>query len=218
MCEYTLEEQEQNRILIKECKKLMESMGVNMEDSIIPPHLQELHDAVENHQDVNRLRVALDNLTSSIDEIFDLEDKETALHIACEYSSLPCVELLLERGANILVKNALGETPLHISSQSGDTKIVELLVNHATKHNIIKRVLQSVNDDGSTPLHESTSGGDAHIDVVRVLLAAGASTKTTNTINGKKPWQLAKRNSEIRSLLKKKQLTVMMEGKKKIKK
>ncbi|XP_047331837.1 ankyrin-1-like [Impatiens glandulifera] len=198
--EHTLEEQEEYRILIKECKELMESMGDDMDDSIIPPHLQELNDAVENHQDVNRLRLALDNLTSDIDEPF-YDDKETALHVACEYGSLPCVELLLDRGANKQAKNACGETPLHIASYCGDTEIVELLLNRAANQNTKNSMLRSLNKEGSTPLHEAASGGDENIDVVRVLLAAGASTEKTNYKN-----KLAKHNTQIRSLLKKKPL------------
>ncbi|XWS59605.1 hypothetical protein CRYUN_Cryun08bG0136500 [Craigia yunnanensis] len=100
----------------------------------------------------------IDNLNGSIDE--PVEDGDTALHLACLYGFLPCVQLLLERGANFEAKDEDGAVPLHDACAGGGTNGV-----------CLKRMLDSV---------DAEARGE-HVDVIWLLLANGASPTNTNT-------------------------------------
>ncbi|XVF76359.1 hypothetical protein PTKIN_Ptkin13bG0260300 [Pterospermum kingtungense] len=174
---------------------LFEENGLEMDlevEADIPPHLRDLAAAVQLG-DLNALRLALDNLNGSINE--PVEDGDTALHLACLYGYLPCVQLLLERGANLEAKDEDGAVPLHDACAGGFTEIVQLLLDraNATDTGCLKRMLDSVDSEGDTPLHHAARG--EHVDVIRLLLANGASPTKTN-IYGKIPRQLAEPETE----------------------
>ncbi|KAK6943887.1 Ankyrin repeat [Dillenia turbinata] len=160
-----------------------------------PPHLRELAAAAQLG-DVNALRHALDTLDGSIDK--PVEDGDTALHLTCLYGHLPCVQLLLERGANLESKDEEGAIPLHDSCASGFTEIVQLLISSTDSSEVVKRMLETVDVEGDTPLHHAARG--EHVDIIRLLLASGASP-TTQNIYGKVPSELADPNTEARRVL-----------------
>ncbi|XP_059667564.1 uncharacterized protein LOC132312987 [Cornus florida] len=164
-------------------------------DSDTPPHLRDLATAAELG-DVNALRHALDNLRGNIDE--PVEDGDTALHLTCLYGHLPCVQLLLERGASLEVKDEDGGTPLHDACAGGYTEVVQLLISSANDPECVKRMLESVDVEGDTPLHNAARG--EHLNVIRFLLVNGASPVKTN-ISGKAPSELADPGTEARRIL-----------------
>ncbi|OIV89168.1 hypothetical protein TanjilG_25689 [Lupinus angustifolius] len=175
---------------------LFEEEGiVDFVDSDTPPHLRDLSAAAQLG-DVVALRLALDNLTGSIDE--PVEDGDTALHLTCLYGHLECVQLLLERGANLEAKDDDGAIPLHDACAGGFTEIVQLLFNRANGAERIKRMLESVDSEGDTPLHHAARG--EHVDVIRLLLSNGASPTKTN-LYGKTPAELPDLGTDARRLL-----------------
>ncbi|CAL0299341.1 unnamed protein product [Lupinus luteus] len=175
---------------------LFEEEGiVDFVDSDTPPHLHDLSAAAQLG-DVVALRLALDNLTDSIDE--PVEDGDTALHLTCLYGHLECVQLLLERGANLEAKDDDGAIPLHDACAGGFTVIVQLLLNRANDAERIKRMLESVDSEGDTPLHHAARG--EHVDVIRLLLSNGASPTKTN-LYGKTPAELPDPGTDARRLL-----------------
>ncbi|CAM8878845.1 unnamed protein product [Rhodiola kirilowii] len=175
---------------------LLEDEGlIGVEESDIPPHLRDLAAAAQLG-DVNALRQALDNLTGSLDE--PVEDGDTALHLTCLYGYLPCVQLLLERGACLEAKDEDGAIPLHDACAGGFKEIVQLLINHAPDSDCVMRMLDSVDAEGDTPLHHAARG--EHLDVIRLLLASGASPTKTNTY-GKTPGDLAEPDTEVKRVL-----------------
>ncbi|XP_067011388.2 uncharacterized protein [Anabrus simplex] len=58
---------------------------------------------------------------------------DTPLHIAVEKKNYRIVELLLEKGVNMNVKNRNGDTPLSIAEKYGYKEIVKLLQDYASK-------------------------------------------------------------------------------------
>ncbi|KAK9158654.1 hypothetical protein Scep_005228 [Stephania cephalantha] len=175
---------------------LFEDQGFVYEiDADTPPHLRALAEAAQLGN-VEALRDALDNLNGSIDE--PLEDGDTALHLTCLYGYLPCVELLLQRGANLETKDEDGAIPLHDACAGGFTQIVQLLINWPNDSDIVKRMLNTVDAEGDTPLHHAARG--EHVDVVQLLLVTGASPTKTN-LYGKTPADLADLETEARRVL-----------------
>ncbi|KAK7267796.1 hypothetical protein RIF29_20475 [Crotalaria pallida] len=180
----------------EEDNALFEEEGiVDFVDSDTPPHLRDLS-AASQLGDAQALRLALDNLTGSIDE--PVEDGDTALHLTCLYGHLECVQLLLERGANMEAKDDDDAIPLHDACAGGYTEIVQLLLNRANDAEHIKRMLESVDSEGDTPLHHAARG--EHVDVIRLLLSKGASLTKTNLF-GKTPAELPDQGTEAKRLL-----------------
>ncbi|KAJ1392208.1 Ankyrin repeat [Sesbania bispinosa] len=181
----------------EEANALFEEEGlIEFEEEIdTPPHLRALSRAAQRG-DVHALRLALDNLNGSIDE--PVEDGDTALHLTCLYGHLECVQLLIERGANLEAKDEEGGIPLHDACAGGFTEIVQLLLNSANNTERIKRMLESVDSEGDTPLHHAARG--EHVDVIRLLLCNGASTTKTN-LYGKIPAELPDHDTDARRLL-----------------
>jgi len=159
---------------------------------------QELRAAMDAAEvgDVNALRLALDNLSDSIDQ--PAEDGDTALHLACLYGYTPCVQLLLERRASLDSKDEDGAIPLHDACAGGYLDIVQALLNAAENKDHIKRLLDTADVDGDTPLHHAARG--EHLEVVQVLLNAGASPILTNVL-GKTAADLAESGTEVWQVL-----------------
>ncbi|XP_022983109.1 tankyrase-2 [Cucurbita maxima] len=180
----------------EEDNALFEENGVIEFDSDTPPHLRALATAAQLG-DVNGLRTAIDNLTmGSINDA--VEDGDTVLHLTCLYGHLPCVQLLVERGANLEVQDEDGAIPLHDACAGGYVEIVQFLINSANGTDGVKRMLESVDAEGDTPLHHAARG--EHAAVVRLLLASGASPTKENTY-GKAPTELADPGTEARTIL-----------------
>ncbi|OJJ42481.1 hypothetical protein ASPZODRAFT_76746, partial [Penicilliopsis zonata CBS 506.65] len=73
------------------------------------------------------------------------------------------INLLIQRGANVNVHNARGQTPLHIAAQQGDLNTVSLLLaSYPIDVNARDR-------SGCTPLHLASENG--HAQVVSLLVA-----------------------------------------------
>ncbi|XP_020519515.1 ankyrin repeat domain-containing protein 1-like isoform X4 [Amborella trichopoda] len=117
------------------------------------------------------------NLDGSID--VPLEGGYTALHLTCMLGFLPCVQLLLERGANLEVASGLLRMfPLHSACKGGSTEVVEFLINTVPYSEVVKRILNTGDKDGDTPLHLAALGG--HLELVPLLVREGASLTAAN--------------------------------------
>ncbi|XP_011077298.1 tankyrase-2 [Sesamum indicum] len=176
-----------------------EGMELAEEDDIghseIPLHLRPLVSAAESG-DLNALRLALESFNGNIDE--PMEDGDTLLHLTCLYGHLPCVQFLLERGADLEAKDEDGGIPLHDACAGGYTQIAQLIISRASDPERVKRMLETVDTEGDTPLHHAARG--EYGNVIRLLLAHGASPTRTN-IYGKTPTELADPGTEARRIL-----------------
>ena len=76
------------------------------------------------------------------------------------------VRFLLDKGANVEVKNIIDRTPLHNAAKKGYSDIVNLLIERGADVN-------GKDFFGSTALHEASKEG--HLGTVKVLLEKGAN-------------------------------------------
>ena len=75
------------------------------------------------------------------------KDSKTALHLAAQIGNLEAVEILINRGADLLALTSKKKTPLHLAAASGNVDIVKLLLSKDVPPNI-------QNESRHTPLHE----------------------------------------------------------------
>jgi ankyrin repeat protein len=99
----------------------------------------------------------------------------TPLITAVEYEKLDVVKSLLSRGANPNLQTKNGVTALHIAAGAGALDIVYALIASS----ICEIEIRDPNKKGNTPLLWATQKN--HVEVVQVLLEAGANPEARNT-------------------------------------
>ena len=98
---------------------------------------------------------------------------DTCLHVATFAGHSDVVQLLLERGANPNIRNAMLCTPLHSSMYDFEATATKLLLEHGADVNARNR-------DDITPLHVQFSHFHWEFNVANVLIAAGADVNVVN--------------------------------------
>jgi len=99
------------------------------------------------------------NLTSAV-------DGKSALHYLCINDRfLPLVEKLHAIGANLEIKNHVGDTPLHFAVKAHSIEMINFLITRKCDVNV-------VNDGGRSPLHIASMLGNQ--EIIALLLKAGA--------------------------------------------
>ena len=91
----------------------------------------------------------------------DIEDNETALHVAVQKKATDVVQVLIDAGADIDIQNNEDESLLHAACDSGALDIVKMLVRAGTG-------VRAVDDQGRTCLMLAACSG--HTETVRYLL------------------------------------------------
>lgn len=87
------------------------------------------------------------------------KDKDTALSIAVRSKSVDCVKLLLDKGADVSLRNKSDSSPLMISCKIGSLNIMKELLNHGANVNE-KNIL------GDTPLKIAQMNGNSELAMV----------------------------------------------------
>ncbi|KAM3600595.1 uncharacterized protein V6R79_025588 [Siganus canaliculatus] len=118
------------------------------------------------------------------------ERGETALLVAIHREHLPCVQVLLERGADPDITNYDRETPLYIACERSSAALVAVLLNHGAAVNT--HCLQ-----GWTALQEAV--GRNNVEICEMLLKAGAKLNLTN-IYGISPLFTAAQSGQLATL------------------
>ena len=109
----------------------------------------------------------INEILSYLDNNHDININEqgkfgrTALYYACRNGSLDLIQILLDKGANIELRNHHGFTPIYCASLHNQPHIIQLL--HDYGGNIYK-----TDAGGLSPLHIAAEKG--YIKVVKILL------------------------------------------------
>ena len=105
--------------------------------------------------DVEELIIALNQGDNSTNW-YKNKNGHTALHFAAYRGFTNIVEILLNRGIDIISKDNDGDTALHLAAQEGHINIVEMLLNRGIDIN-------SKDNHGYTALHWAAQEG--HINI-----------------------------------------------------
>src|SRR4030095_3210972 len=129
-----------------------------------PP--SKIFEAVKNN-DIKEVKSLLDQKAdpNSIDE-----DGDHLLMYAALYSSIECMQLLIEKGSNVNAKNDLDESALMWSIH--DLAKIKLLIQHGADINAKAKT-------GNTPLLIA-SVGHGKYDAVKLLIDKGADVLAVN--------------------------------------
>lgn len=87
-------------------------------------------------------------------------------HCGCAKGQFETVKLLNARGANLWLRNARGDLPVHEAAGSGRIELVEWLLQQKPNH------INSSSNDGRTILH--IAAGNDNIDMCKMLIEKGA--------------------------------------------
>ncbi|CDO94781.1 unnamed protein product [Kluyveromyces dobzhanskii CBS 2104] len=85
----------------------------------------------------------------------------TALHLACSKKHLSVVQLLIDRGASVRIKDKLDQLPLHRAAASGSTGIVSILCDQ-------KSPVNTKDKNGWLPLFHALAEGRGDVAVTLV--------------------------------------------------
>ena len=121
---------------------------------------------------LNNIRALNDHISSGIDLNTINEDGSTPLHRAIEGDlnaerktvNLEIIRLLIDKGADVNVKDDNENTPLHLSTNKN---IAELLISNGADVN-------AKDWSGETPLHRIISNEDLQLDIIKLLIEKGA--------------------------------------------
>ncbi|MCA8992283.1 MAG: ankyrin repeat domain-containing protein [Planctomycetaceae bacterium] len=129
---------------------------------------EELIDAVvdEEVDRVSELISTCDNVNQTTDD-----DEWNLLHFALQGvvggADASLVQLLISSGVDVEAADRLGWTPLHFAVRNGCSACVSALINAGASLNV-------VDSRGISPLHRLLVSNVQRLDLVRLLLEAGA--------------------------------------------
>lgn len=97
---------------------------------------------------------------------------EVPMHVASALGLTKIVTALLDAGADLQARGFGGLSPLHTAVLSGKTAVVEILVERGAK-------VEALDNIGRTPLLTYASSGSTNLEVLQILLEAGANPNAT---------------------------------------
>lgn len=93
-----------------------------------------LHEAILSHSDVNRIKNLIVKEQCNPNEFsnasFTLGPNISCLILACTYSNVDVVDILISYGANVNMSNEFEETPLLHAVWNGKSDIVKILIKN----------------------------------------------------------------------------------------
>lgn len=136
------------------------SVNVQDEHGLTPLH----HLTIEGHAGVAQW--LLEEVKANIDER-DGKTGQTPLQMAAAKGKATMAALLMQRGANVVARDAAGWTPLHAAARSGFCDVAAELLTALSAEQI-----NAAGPLGHTPLHRAAYWGNA--EVCALLLKHGA--------------------------------------------
>jgi ankyrin repeat protein len=101
----------------------------------------------------------------------DEDNATTGMHVAAASGNLQIMAILYKAGADINIRNNVGDSPLDLAAQHDQLEAVKLLLE-------IKARINDQDKNGMTPLMFAAKTGD--VEMIRAMLDAGASANLTD--------------------------------------
>jgi len=101
----------------------------------------------------------------------NINERNTLLHIASMYCQLGVIRLVLQRRADINIRDINSKTALHHAAVSGSVEIIKILLDKGMSVNL-------TDAEDLTPLHLSALCGN--LEATKVLVERGAPLNNTN--------------------------------------
>jgi len=115
----------------------------------------------------------------------------TLLHLATSRDSVDVVEFLLEKGAEVDIRDGDGYTPLHDAAGQNALKVAQLLIEQGA-------TVDALCQDSSTPLHRASACG--RVEMIELLLDNGADINAIDGISRSTPLHNAIGTNRIESV------------------
>eukprot|EP00026_Physarum_polycephalum_P015533 Phypoly_transcript_16239.p1 GENE.Phypoly_transcript_16239~~Phypoly_transcript_16239.p1 ORF type:complete len:240 (+),score=33.64 Phypoly_transcript_16239:79-798(+) len=146
--------------------------------------------------DMSGLQLAMEQYGSELKPDTSVHESFGMLHIAAQRGHHQIIAFLLDKGANINIRDASNHTPLHFAAMEGNLDSVKLLVERgadieATNKDLMVVVAKAFPVyvvGGRTPLHLAAENGE--LQCVKYLIEKGARTDARD-FNGYTPFHLA---------------------------
>src|SRR5204862_6751685 len=118
------------------------------------------------------------------------ENKTDRLLLAAAKGEQETLQQLLDKGANVKVKDKLGRTALHEAVSNGRDTVVQLLLEKGAR-------IEAKDKSGRTVLHEAVQNG--HVEIVRQLPEKGADIRSKDSIFERSAvhWAAKKRHKNV---------------------
>jgi ankyrin repeat protein len=123
----------------------------------------------------------------------DVSTGESALHIVTKRRDTAWLAFLLAKDAKPDIRDADGNTPLMIATQSGFVEGADLLLKR-------RATVDAINSRGETALILATQ--QRNVSLVRLLIAAGANPRKTDRTAGMSALDYAARDNRATVILK----------------
>jgi ankyrin repeat protein/SAM-dependent methyltransferase len=151
---------------------------IKIDENLSAEEFDEFHEAAKRDR-VNKLQ----KLLSADENWREKRDKyqRTPLHSAARYGAFFAARFLLDRGADLNVKDESGNTPKHLAAIFSHDDIIDLLIQH-------KADVDMLNAQEQAPLHLASLYGNP--ESIKLLLAGGAKTNIRNA-EGNTPLHIA---------------------------
>uniref|UniRef100_A0A914PGY2 Ankyrin repeat protein n=1 Tax=Panagrolaimus davidi TaxID=227884 RepID=A0A914PGY2_9BILA len=115
------------------------------------------------------------------------------LHHAISENDVLLLKFLIQKGADIFLKDSMEKLPLSSARKNNLHEIVEILMSHNADN------LTFIDREKNSPLH--LAARQENFDAVKSLLKSGAYYNIEN-IKGETPKSMAKKNEEVENLFK----------------
>jgi len=146
-----------------------------------------LHDTVATG-DLERVRALLARNPEALESRDGME--KTPVYFAITYDRVDVLKFLIERGADVNVRDKTGLTPLHVATFMSRPACADVLIKAGAG-------IDAVDDFGDTPLHSGAIHGMT--GMIGFLVRRGADPHAVNR-NGETPMDLAVRYHQNRAV------------------
>ena len=161
------------------------------------PNVQEVHGntplhIVSRNGHLGCVKLIIETSTVRVDPNLTNRNKQTALHIACEYGHRNIAEYLLTKAeCNPNIQEVHGNTPLHLASRNGHLGCVKLIFETST----VRVDPNLTNRNKQTALHIACEYG--HRNIAEYLLTKAECNPNVQEVHGNTPLHIVSRNGEL---------------------